>query len=489
MFFLTSDIVSRAYSSSPAAYVESEPFAPNLGAQADSWECMKAVFEGKLNYSGIWYSSGRGSGKTYWLARAADWIADHTKFGGGMITANTYGQLKESTIPKCFKAWREGNVPIFYDKMGKLVPLEGGTDEIKAKIALNAKAIYVGQRKMHFSIVSAERFTSRTERSSESARGGEVIAILGDELTYADRSVIENFVGSMGRTRDSSAIFLMAGTSNRNNPKNWAYDFFTNPARSDDLRRNYIRFMGSAQENPSLPPSFFERMKATLTPELYDIEVLGLDTVYTEGQIAKYFIEAKHVQDNVVQFYNKKHPICLSFDFNVSPATHLVGQYYDETFYIFAEGYLLNSNTFESAQSALKKVRKILSSNNKTILLYGDATGGNKSANSLLSNWEIIENELSRYNSYRQFGSVNPAVIDSINSLNLSLSKHNIVIDSSCVELIKDLETVSYRNNEIDKKKDAARTHLFDCLRYFVHFCQPYQETEGIILKEYLWSN
>jgi hypothetical protein len=69
----------------------------------------------------------------------------------------------------------------------------------------------------------------------------------------------------------------------------------------------------------------------------------------------------------------------------------------------------------------------------------------------------------------------NPTVRDRITLVNSrlknALGEVKLVIHPRCIELIKDFEQVSYRaeTNEIEKDRDARRTHLSDALGYLVY--------------------
>ena len=60
--------------------------------------------------------------------------------------------------------------------------------------------------------------------------------------------------------------------------------------------------------------------------------------------------------------------------------------------------------------------------------------------------------------------------------LKSACGEKHLVVDSKCLELIKDLEQVSYKPDStvIDKEKDPRRTHLSDALGYLLwQECRP----------------
>jgi hypothetical protein len=274
-------------------------------------------------------------------------------------------------------------------------------------------------------------------------------------------------MGRRGRGKGTAkGLMLVTSSINKNHPRNFMYDYFDNPKRSKDLIKKFVAIAGSSLENVHADKEFIEDMKATLTPELYKLEILSEYATITEGIVFKYFKRDFHVVPASAVTYDHREPIHLSFDFNHSPATCLVAQNIQGEIRIIKEFFLLNSNTFELI-AAVVECLKLL--NPRLIFLHGDASGNQKTANSRNTNWEIIREAL--WHGFRfesQFGSVNPSIIDSVNALNASFLHSRIFVSDECDELIADMEFLRWVDgkSEIDKKSDILRSHLADCLRY-----------------------
>ena len=214
-------------------------------------------------------------------------------------------------------------------------------------------------------------------------------------------------------------------------------------------------------------------MKVSLTDELFKIEVLGEYTPITEGKIFKYFTRKAHTLPLEVDL---DYPIYLSLDFNHDPMTAIAGQWIDGELLIIKEWFLRNSDSFQMGETLAKWISS-LGNYPSGLLLHGDATGNQRTANSKNSNWEIINQSLKQFNPRRLYGKANPSVLDSINSVNCAFNTDRLFISGDCKELIKDLESLRYNNNgEIDKKQDLMRSHLGDTLRYICHHLLPYQQ-------------
>ena len=118
--------------------------------------------------------------------------------------------------------------------------------------------------------------------------------------------------------------------------------------------------------------------------------------------------------------YNPDMPLCLCADFNVDPMAWVIAQTGINTqtklkeIYFIDEIYLRNSNTIECCS----EFKQRFPDHNAGVILYGDATGRSRHTDSNITNWKIIESELSRYNISTHVPTRNPAERDRINSVN-----------------------------------------------------------------------
>jgi phage terminase large subunit len=163
---------------------------------------------------------------------------------------------------------------------------------------------------------------------------------------------------------------------------------------------------------------------------------------------------------------NNEHPIILSFDFNVDPITCLACQSYGESVRVLREFRLRNSDIFALC-SEIKKYYQ-----GKEFIVTGDASGANRSAmtKGAMNYYMIIKEELNVPRSNFKVPTFNPSIKNSRVLLNSMLEKYgDFYIDSSCEFLINDLLYVeSDWAGNIDKTKDSSKTHLLDCLRYYL---------------------
>lgn len=205
-------------------------------------------------------------------------------------------------------------------------------------------------------------------------------------------------------------------------------------------------------------------------------EIMG-EFVIFQGAVYYTFNRKENAGDLAfkVAQYDPSKEICLCCDFNVNPIAWVIAQVHInennlKEVRVIDEIYIKNSNTSEACQ----EFKNRFPSHRSGVILYGDATGMSRTANSNVTNWKIVEDELRRYGTSKRVPSSNPAERDRINSLNAMLKNskgiNRIQINPKCKNIIRDLEQVSFKEgtSKIDKTKDFDLTHLSDALGYMV---------------------
>lgn len=420
----------------------------------------------------VCYTGGNGTGKTFTLGYFLYSRSVLSSSGSGLIMANSYPQLRDSTLTGIVKFCQAYNIRLSLTKTGQNL-IYFPKEEAAKKIAFN-QGVYLNN-KYHY-VRSAEAFKGGTQRSLQGGRGiGDVDTIGWDEgLKWPDETAFNAVLTRLRGNTGVKPLGLITSTLNVDKGRGgWDDLIFADLGRSDEAKKRYIEINGLTHENRhNNDPDYVPRMKAAYTDELYKLEVLGVRITVTEGKICKYFSRGEHCFN---LSYDPNHPIYLSLDFNVNPMSAIACQWIKNELLILREFHLTNSNSFEMGDAILGYLRQIKP---QKVYLHGDATGGNKTANSKQSNWQIIKTALKEYDPITLFGKVNPSVQDTINGLNCGFKNDMVFVDPSCKELIKDLEFMQYNdNNEPDKKKDSKRSHWFDCLRYISNYFMPYRSS------------
>ena len=203
-------------------------------------------------------------------------------------------------------------------------------------------------------------------------------------------------------------------------------------------------------------------------------ELMG-EFVIFQGSVYYAFNRKENAGDLAfkVAQYDPSKPIALCCDFNVNPMAWVLAQFHQrgdglKEVRVFDEMFVPNSNTVECCQ----EFKDRYPNHRAGIILYGDATGKARHTDSNVTNWKIIENELSAYGVTKRVPMANPSERDRVNSLNAvicnSRGDRRLYVNPNCKHLIRDLEQVSYKDGtvQIDKGRDFNLTHPSDALGY-----------------------
>jgi hypothetical protein len=172
-----------------------------------------------------------------------------------------------------------------------------------------------------------------------------------------------------------------------------------------------------------------------------------------------------HITDGL--FADSSLPLIPSFDFNVEPITCLINQHAKDLSWIsvIAEYRLMNSDIFELCDRILNDY------NGAYWLITGDASGRNRTAitRGNKNYYYFIKQKFKVGDSQFKLPGANPSIANTRVLCNSLLAKHPAyLINSTCNHLLGDIRSVTIdENGDIDKKKDAHKTHLLDCWRYY----------------------
>jgi len=408
----------------------------------------------------ILYRAGNGAGKSTMGAVLCYLMSAIYPNAVGLISANTYDQLRDSTLVSLIQFLLAHNIP-FSPWKGDV---QATVRSIESRKGISINGCW------HF-VRSADSFAGG-ESSPQSGRGLEVSHVWGDEWLRVPNDQAFNTVLTRTRIPGVPSIILLTSTINTDNPYNWGWQKFDDPDRSDVAKKKFISITGSSIENRhNLADTYVEDMYAAMSPELFRIEVLGEYAGLTTGKLIKYFSRDLHVfPDLAVQ---PGFPLYLSIDFNWNPSTAIAAQYVEGEIRIIREWFLSDSNTFELSNH----IEKWVSQYPNHLIVTGDASGGQRTANSQQTNWQIIRNSLRNRQVSWVYGKSNPSIQDTVNAINSALFHDRLIVSTDCKELLKDIESASYPYEKF-KKKNSDRSHWFDELRYLVHHIMPYRPKE-----------
>lgn len=208
----------------------------------------------------------------------------------------------------------------------------------------------------------------------------------------------------------------------------------------------------------------------------YDVYCLGKWGIVDKSNKFMYaFDHKKHVIDAYEP--NPHLPLLISFDFNVSPMTCIIGQHIDEMHaVIFDEMKLDNSSTEALCEEVKAKYIKWL----WNIDVTGDATGRNreKATRGNINQYQVIKEVLELQDRNIKVPTKNADLKDSKVLCNSVLQHASMLITKNCEETIRDVTFATITINPMTKKMAVVKTeqdgrHFFDNHRYIIHCCFP----------------
>lgn len=196
----------------------------------------------------------------------------------------------------------------------------------------------------------------------------------------------------VGRVRHVKENIILYCT-NPGSPASHIYKYFF----TEKQPTKHIYF-SLTEQNPFLPKSYVEQLKRDLPPKEAQRQLYGNWIEVDKERI--YYAYSDNV-NKLKKLYeiNLMLPISISFDFNLAlgkPMSAVLSQYdrAKDTFYFFDEIILHGSRTLDVMEELHAKGYLEL---NVVWEVHGDATGGARTTNSKLSNYEIIKEYLANY--------------------------------------------------------------------------------------------
>lgn len=187
--------------------------------------------------------------------------------------------------------------------------------------------------------------------------------------------------------------------------------------------------------------------------------------------LAKQYLEGEFVNlNNMAAYYGfnrdrnvkplgsiTQDKLYIGIDFNVNPMTAAVCQLADNNILVKSEYYIRNSNTAQLCQ-AIKGDYP-----NHEIIACPDMTGKNRKTSADITDLQILQRHGFQILGFNK----NITERGRLNTVNNLLDKGRLIVDPSCVHVIKDLEQVTTNEQGfIPKKADDPLTHISDALGY-----------------------
>lgn len=232
-------------------------------------------------------------------------------------------------------------------------------------------------------------------RSLELSLG--IIEELTENNSEEFRAFYSELKARVGRLPHIPQQLIMSAT-NPDSPAHEAYDYFIL-----SKAKNRKVFYSVTSDNPFLPKTYIDTLMEGLTHEEVRRYIYGewieiqKQVIYYAYDPSKHFIHSDYEIDT-------KHPIIISFDFNIAiqkPMSACLLQYINGIFHVFDEVVIFGARTLDVMEEI--NARGYLDYGTKYII-NGDATGKARDTRGKKSDYDIIEKYLA--NLENDYGSI-----------------------------------------------------------------------------------
>jgi len=380
---------------------------------------------------------GVGSGKTdvgsIWaLRQALTWPR-----ALGLIAANTYSQLVDSTLRNFYRKVEAFGLKVQPPEL----PRTGRPFTLK---------IHDGRRWIEILCRSLDNF--------ETLSGLEIGWYWLDEVWQTQQAAFDLVNARLRDHRCGRHQGLL--TTTLDEPSSWLYNVFVD--QRDEALCEVI-YAKTTDNLKNLPPGYLDLLKKTYDPRLFARMVEARWVSLSKGRIYYQFDRGKHVRSLTP---DPALPLCWSHDFNLNPMSSIIAQIKGQEVRVLDEIVIETSSTPEVI--AEFRARGYTQHPAGTVI-YGDAAGRAGDTRSRTSDYQIL----------RQAGftaqkvpNVNPGLRDRHNAVNARLEnaegRVGLFIDPRCKTLIKGLETVNYKPGS-HLEAESFEQHVTTALGYLIH--------------------
>jgi len=391
----------------------------------------------------ILYGGAIRGGKSFWLCLMMHSLAMKHEGSKWVMIRKSLPTLKKTLIPSFFKLYHMG-INHYIEKF-------------------NNQDYIVYYKNGSQIMFMAESYD--TDKELNRFRGLEINGAGFDEINECNQdtfNVVNSRVFSYSHLIPNQPKPLILATCNPST--GWVKELFYDRWKDNTLPSNWAYIPSKITDNPYIPESAIEELRATTTSLIFERMVNGdWEVRENENLFAYAFEPTRNVSNEAV--YQEGLPVYLSFDFNVNPATCAVFQHTHDFIYQIDEIRLKDSSIYSVTD--LIKTKDYFKSQ---VYVTGDASGWarEKSTQSLDSMYSIIKRELNIPITAIKTPRANPSHKKSRELYNSIFEKHiKCYIHPKCVFSIKDnLNVKVLEDNSIDKS-DSKLTHNLDCQRYY----------------------
>lgn len=401
----------------------------------------------------IFLGGGVGSGKTevgsVWTMMKATEAPEGCY---GLIAANTYRQLCDSTIRNLYKNLDKWNIPH------------------RPRLPPNAP------RPFSVEIWNGHHYVSilcRSLENYEMLAGIELAFFWCDEVWLAERKAMELVFARDRDTRMASNQGLL--TTTLADPSHWLYDVFVEHYNEKLMD---VIYAPTAANQANLPDGYIDDMKTLYSERLFRRQVLAEWVTLDEGVIYYAFDKNIHVTQDAE--FDPNLPILFSHDFNISagaPMSSVICQIrrrigahgWRPELIVVDEIIIDGGDTNEVIKEMESRGWRYRLKDQRQVYIYGDASGRARDTRSRSSDYDLLAQ--AGYINQR-VGTINPPVRLRHNSCN-SLLKNaagdiRCYINPRCRTLIKGLETVQLKEGTQYSERQTREQHVTTAWGYLI---------------------
>jgi PBSX family phage terminase large subunit len=355
-------------------------------------------------------------------------VAVNRKDGNVAYIAPTYTQARE----------------ISWEMLKKRVSEIGGCKINETRLELTLPNKHGGE----------SRIALKGWESIESLRGQAYDFLVLDEVAMY-RNWLANWQEVIRPTltdRKGSALFIST-------PK--GFSFFYDLYNEEHKDKDYKSFHFTSYDNPHIPTDEIDKAKQELTEDRFAQEYLG-DFRKTEGLVYKEFDRKRHLFSDMGTIHSVvRRLIGIDWGYTNPCAIMTIVEDGDRNLYVTQEYYRPKKTTLELSEYAAS-----LHGN----AYYPDPAEPDRCEELRRLHLNVVD--------------VNKDVVSGIDSVRAALKNGKLFVHTSCVNLIQEFETYTYKerkplSNEPEEPV-KENDHALDAIRYVIHMAGPMAKTPSV---------
>ena len=371
---------------------------------------------------------GFGAGKTVGLVAKATIIAAMNIGNVSALFEPTHAMLIDILVRTCNELFDQWQIPFSY----RASPLPSFTLEFEE---------------------GTHTILLRTMLTYQRLRGQNLCAVGFDEADTIPKRDAESAMNmALARLRSGNVQQFYATTTPEGH--GWAFETFKKDPKPDT---NLIQ--ARTEDNKYLPEGFIESLKANYPDQLIKAYLNGEFVNLTMSAVYDRFDRNIHVCNQLPSYKNEI--LRCGLDFNISNTNCVIGVRDGNKLVIIDEITKMH-DTDAMAQELLRRYP------NQKILVYPDASGGNRSTNASATDISILES----YGFTNMSPRSNPPIKDRVSAVNALLKtgkgEVRLAISPCCRTLIECFELQAYDERTGEPDKQNGYDHILDCIGYLI---------------------